>query len=62
MGYSVSIGLLAVGMTTFGSLSFYMNKVNQRRRAGKEDYKIEGLSDAEIDALGDKSPRFMYTI
>uniref|UniRef100_A0A0B7KJV9 Major facilitator superfamily (MFS) profile domain-containing protein n=1 Tax=Bionectria ochroleuca TaxID=29856 RepID=A0A0B7KJV9_BIOOC len=61
-GYAVSIGLLAVGMTTFGSLSYYLHTVNQRRRAGKEDYKIEGMSDAEIDALGDKSPRFMYTI
>lgn len=62
MGYSVSIGLLAVGMTTFGFLSLYMHKINLRRRAGKEDYKVEGMSDTEIEALGDKSPRFMYTI
>lgn len=43
-------------------MSLYLNHVNQRRRAGKEDYKIVGLSEEQINALGDRSPRFVYTI
>lgn len=62
MGYSVSIALLGSGILIYGFMSTYLNYINERRRAGKEDYKIVGLTDAEVDALGDESPRFMYTI
>ncbi|CAK7204572.1 hypothetical protein SEUCBS139899_007330 [Sporothrix eucalyptigena] len=62
MGYSVSIALLAYGIGIYGFLSYYYNKVNKRRAAGQEDYKMAGLTDAEIDAMGDESPRFVYTI
>ena len=62
MGYSVSIALLGYGIVIYSFMSIYLNHVNRRRRAGKEDYKITGMTDAEIDALGDESPRFIYTI
>jgi hypothetical protein len=29
---------------------------------GAEDNKFAGLSDEEIDELGDRSPRYIYTI
>lgn len=61
MGYSVSIALLAYGIGIYGFLSFYYDRVNKRRAAGKEDHKVAGMTDAEIDALGDESPRFVYT-
>ncbi|KAH8663785.1 putative MFS transporter [Ilyonectria robusta] len=62
MGYSVSIALLGYGILIYGFMSLYLNHVNQRRKAGKEDHKIVGLSEEQINALGDKSPRFVYTI
>lgn len=62
MGYSVSIALLAMGICLYSTLSLYYRHVNKRRLAGKEDYKVQGMSEAEIDALGDASPRFMYAI
>lgn len=62
MGYSVSIALLGYGILIYGFMSLYLNHVNQRRRAGKEDHKIVGLSEEQINALGDRSPRFVYTI
>lgn len=62
MGYSVSIALLGYGVFIYGFMSLYLNHVNKRRKAGKEDYKIEGMTDEEVDALGDRSPRFIYTI
>ncbi|EPE07698.1 mfs transporter [Ophiostoma piceae UAMH 11346] len=61
MGYSVSIALLGYGIGIYGFLAYYYNKVNQRRLAGDEDYKIVGMTDAEVDAMGDESPRFLYT-
>lgn len=62
MGYSVSIALLGYGIFIYGGMSIYLNYVNKRRRAGKEDHKVSGMTDAEIDALGDRSPKFIYTI
>lgn len=35
---------------------------NRKRRQGKRDYRLEGKSAAEIEALGDKRPDFMYTL
>lgn len=49
-------------MFGFGSMSLYLDQMNKRRKAGKEDYKIAGMSEEEVDALGDRSPRFVYTI
>lgn len=43
-------------------MSLYFIRVNKRRRSGAEDEKWSGLTDAEIDELGSRSPRFMYTI
>ena len=62
MGYSVSIGLLGIAVTIYGLMAIYLHLVNNRRKAGKEDYKIAGMTDEEVDALGDRSPRFIYTI
>ena len=62
MGYAVSIGLLALGMFIYAYLSLHLNYVNKRRKAGKEDHKIEGMTEEEVEALGDRNPRFIYTI
>lgn len=62
MGFAVNIALLGFGIFFYGFMTLYLNHVNKRRKEGKEDYKIAGMSDAEIEALGDRSPRFMYTI
>jgi hypothetical protein len=62
MGFSVNIALLGYGVFLYGFMSLYLNHVNQRRRDGKEDHKIVGMTDAEVEALGDRNPRFMYMI
>lgn len=62
MGYSVMIGLLSLAVFIYGGLSLHYRHVNKRRLAGKEDHLISGKSDAEVEALGDRSPRFIYTI
>ena len=54
------MALLALGVASFGSMWCYYLLKNKRRRAGKEDHRIGGLSDSEIEELGDKNPRFIY--
>lgn len=41
---------------------WYFARLNARKRAGKEDWKMENKSEEEVAELGDESPKFMYTI
>ncbi|PHH59997.1 hypothetical protein CDD81_2201 [Ophiocordyceps australis] len=47
-----------------GSLLMYvlLKKENERRLRGERDGWIEGKTEAEINALGDKRPDFIYTL
>lgn len=62
MGYSTTIALLSLSLSVFSFLTLYLASQNKKRRAGLEDHKIAGMTEEEIAALGDKSPRFIYTI
>lgn len=39
----------------YGGMSIYYTYRNNRRARGLENYKVEGMSDAEIAELGDES-------
>jgi hypothetical protein len=43
-------------------MSAYFSKINKRRASGEENGKIAGLSSEEVDELGDRSPRFVFTV
>ncbi|KAI1205321.1 MFS general substrate transporter [Annulohypoxylon truncatum] len=60
-------GIMVAYMTLFllgGSvlMTTLLRIENKKRREGKRDYRIEGKSAAEIEALGDAKPDFMYTV
>lgn len=60
-------GVMVAYMTLFlfgGSLlmTTLLRIENKKRRQGKRDYRIEGKSAKEIEALGDARPDFMYTV
>ena len=61
-GYGASIGLPALGAGTFAALHFWYRNQNKKKLQGKEDYRMEGLSEKEIAELGEHNPRFLYTI
>lgn len=44
----------------YGVMSVYFTNANKKRERGDEDHKMAGLSEEEIEELGDRSPRFMY--
>ncbi|CAG8960421.1 hypothetical protein HYFRA_00008139 [Hymenoscyphus fraxineus] len=62
MGYGVIIGASTMAAGLFAGLSFYYKVVNRRRREGREDYKVAGMSEEEIAELGDRSPRYVYAL
>lgn len=47
-----------------GSIVQYvlLRQENAKRRRGERDHWVEGLSQSEIELLGDKRPDFMYTL
>jgi MFS family permease len=60
-GHIVIFCYLTIGLL-FGSIAqhFYLRWENRARRNGKRDHYIQGLSDKEISAMGDKRPDFLY--
>lgn len=61
-GHGVTMGLLALAAILYGGMSAYFSWINKRRRDGLEDRKVEGMSNDEIEELGDESPRYVFTI
>lgn len=61
MGHAVTLGLTAFSALIFAFMWFWYARINKGRAAGKEDYKIEGMSEEEVQEMGDRNPRFRYT-
>ncbi|EME43401.1 hypothetical protein DOTSEDRAFT_132336 [Dothistroma septosporum NZE10] len=60
MGFAVSIACVSTAIVMWIGMSMYYRWVNKRRSEGREDWKLEGKTEAEIEEMGDKSPRFVY--
>jgi hypothetical protein len=52
-----------VAMSSFIYLAFWawFRRQNKRKVEGKEDYRIQGLTEEEAEELGEHNPRFHYT-
>lgn len=55
------MSLVAFGCVIYALLYAYLKREIHKRDAGERDAAIEGLSDEEINALGDDSPRFQLS-
>jgi hypothetical protein len=60
--YATSIGLLCVSLALNVLLHLHFKRQNKLRDEGKQDHIMEGLDEIEIEALGEKSPRFRFAI
>ncbi|KAI5304041.1 hypothetical protein KEM56_006916 [Ascosphaera pollenicola] len=60
-GHGFTLAVTFMSACLYGFLSWHYTRVNKRRDEGKENYKIEGLSEEEIQEMGDRNPRFRYT-
>jgi len=63
LGHGVVLGYLVVFLL-FGSIVTHimLRAENRKRLSGERDHWIEGKSEEEIEALGDKRPDFLYTL
>ena len=61
MGHGVTLGLTAVSTVMYIFMWYWYSRINKNRAAGKEDHNIEGMSEHEIEEMGDRNPRFRYT-
>lgn len=62
-GHGIIMGYLAVFL--FGGsvlMSFLLRRENSKRRRGERDHWVQGLSDKEVEKLGDRRPDFVYTV
>ncbi|KAL4794351.1 histidine phosphatase superfamily [Aspergillus venezuelensis] len=57
-GNAVTLGLVGFAGIVYGLMWVYYEWKNKQRDQGLEDAKIEGMSDEQIEEMGDMSPRF----
>ncbi|KAK4912733.1 hypothetical protein LTR66_017262, partial [Elasticomyces elasticus] len=61
-GHAVSLAMVAWAVCVYAFMAWYFTARNRERRDGKEDHKIQGMSDEQISELGDESPRYIFTV
>lgn len=62
-GHGVVLAYMAIFLLGGSTLMTVLLRIeNKKRRQGKRDYRIEGKSQKEIEALGDQRPDFFYTL
>ncbi|KAI9816601.1 MAG: hypothetical protein M1827_001734 [Pycnora praestabilis] len=61
-GHGVTLAMVGFAAIMYGFMWFCFVIINAGRRNGKEDHKVAGMTDGDIAELGDKNPRFVYTI
>ncbi|KAF8594707.1 putative MFS transporter [Ceratobasidium sp. AG-I] len=59
-GHAVSLAMVSMAVCIYTALIFVYSNLNTRRDRGEEDYKIDGKTRDEIDAMGDDSPHFRF--
>ena len=60
-GHGVTLALVAWSVCVYGFMSWYFAQENRKRRNGHRNAKLEGQSEAEIIALGDENPHYIFT-
>ncbi|KAF7155645.1 hypothetical protein CNMCM5623_008187 [Aspergillus felis] len=60
-GNAVTLSLVGVSGIVYAMMWAFYQHENSRRANGLEDEKVAGMTEEEIQELGDNSPRFRYT-
>lgn len=61
-GNAVTLSLVVFGGIVWGVMWVYYHFLNRRRAQGKDDDKIAGVPEEDIQEMGEKSPRFVFSI
>ncbi len=60
-GHATSLSMVGMAACIYIGLMVYYVKKNKQRAAGLEDWIMEGQNEEEIENMGDKNPRFVFT-
>ncbi|KOS18221.1 putative transporter [Escovopsis weberi] len=60
-GHAVSLGMGGMAAVIYACMTVWLLRENGRREAGVMKEKHRGLSEEELEELGDDSPRYRYT-
>lgn len=55
------MGLIAMSAVIYLLFWAYFRHQNKRKAEGKDDHKVQGMTQEEIEELGEHNPRFRYT-
>lgn len=55
------MGFVAMATVIYIFFWAYFRRENKRRAAGRLDYKTQGMTEEEIEEMGEDNPRFRYT-
>lgn len=61
-GYGASIGMLFLSLCLNVLLHWHFKRQNKQRDQGRHDHLLEGKTDLEIEAMGERSPKFRFAI
>ena len=61
-GHAVTLAMVGFASCVYGFMWWYLARENRRRRKGRDDGKMAGMTEEEIAEMGDRNPRYMYTI
>ncbi|MCJ1301982.1 hypothetical protein MMC08_004783 [Hypocenomyce scalaris] len=61
-GHAVTLAMVGYAACVYGLMWWYFARENQRRKDGREDSRIAGMTEEEIAELGDRNPRYIFTI
>ncbi|KAA6411638.1 MAG: MFS general substrate transporter [Lasallia pustulata] len=61
-GHAVTLAMVGFASGVYGFMWWYLARENKRRKEGREDGKVAGMTEEEIAELGDRNPRYMFTI
>jgi MFS family permease len=61
-GHATTLGMVGLAAMIYAGMRFYYSKINDKRSKGEEDSKIEHMSDMQVEEMGDRSPRYVYTV
>ncbi|SCO91032.1 related to putative tartrate transporter [Fusarium oxysporum] len=61
-GYGASMGMLVVSLILNIILHLHFKRQNKLRDEGKQDYLLEGKTEEEIESMGERNPRFRFTV
>ncbi|KAM0549433.1 hypothetical protein ACHAPJ_009419 [Fusarium lateritium] len=60
-GHAISMALVAMSSIIYMAFWAYFRQQNKRKMEGKEDHRIQGMTEEEAEELGEHNPAFHYT-